>query len=147
MSQALIRGFLQARALRFLDLSSNNLEKKSVEYLSQAISATTSPTVEAEAEAMSNEHEEGNESDDSEAEEKYGPIPRVSHRTLLKNSHLGGKDAPGTLQTLRLDDCNLRAASLDVLGKPVSVATQGDMLTHPMCQLKRFGDQISATSL
>jgi hypothetical protein len=82
-----------------------------------------------EGEPQPTEHEEGNESDDSEAEEHYGPIPRVSHRTLLKNSHLGGKDASGTLQTLRLDDCGLRAASLDVLGKPVSVASQDDMLT------------------
>lgn len=107
---------LQARALRFLDLSSNNLDKKSVEYLSQAISAVpAAPSPEAEAPSL--ESKDGNESDDSQTEERYGPIPRVSHSTLLKNSHLGGKDAPGTLQTLRLDDCGLRAASLDILGE------------------------------
>lgn len=134
--------------MRFLDLSNNNLDKKAVEYLSQAISALPPPTsADAGAEARHKEREEGEHSDDSEAEERYGPIPRVSHRTLLKDSHLGGKDALGTLQTLRLDDCGLRAASLDVLGKRFSVTAHDGMLTvSAMFQPKRSADQISATS-
>lgn len=112
----LMQPCLQARALRFLDLSSNNLDKKSVEYLSQALSIGTT-LASAEIEAALIKSREEDESDDSEAEERYGPIPCVSHSTLLKNCHLSGQDAPGALQTLRLDDCSLRTASLDVLGE------------------------------
>jgi hypothetical protein len=106
---------LQAQALRVLDISGNNLDKKSVEYLSSALMPSSLPATDVELEAIS--HDEQDESDDSEVEETYGTIPRVSHRILLKNCHLSETEAPGSLQTLRMDDCNIRAASLDVLGE------------------------------
>lgn len=106
---------MQAQALRILDISNNNLDKKSVEYLSSALMPSSAPTTDVELETVSYEEQEG--SDDSEAEETYGTIPRVSHRILLKNCHLSETEAPGSLQTLRMDDCNIRAASLDVLGE------------------------------
>jgi hypothetical protein len=73
------------------------------------------PVTDVELEEVS--RDEPDKSDDSDAEETYGTIPRVSHRILLKNCHLSETEAPGSLQTLRMDDCNIRAASLDVLGE------------------------------
>ena len=57
-------------------------------------------------------------SDQSELEESYGTIPRISRKMMLKTCHLNDADGPASLQTLRLDECNIRAASLDILGEP-----------------------------
>lgn len=76
------------------------------------------PAADIEVEAVLRDNKQDSGDEDSEEEETYGTIPRVSHRILLKSCHLNGADGPGNLQTLRMDDCNIRAASLDVLGEP-----------------------------
>ena len=112
----------QAKSLRILDISNNNLDKKSVEYLSSVLVPSVLPTTDAGDESELKDAEDGSLSDQSESEESYGTIPRVSQRILLKSCHLNDVDGPSSLQTLRMDDCNIRAASLDVLGEPEGTA-------------------------
>lgn len=105
-------------------MSNNNLDKKSVEYLSSVLMPTALSTTDAGVESELKDNEESI-SNQSELEESYGTIPGVSQRILLKSCHLNDADGPASLQTLRMDDCNIRAASLELLGEPADTIISG----------------------
>lgn len=106
-------------------MSSNNLDKKSVEYLALALrQSTTIPETSeaASAPVLESKASDGGENSDEveeEQEQNYGPIPHMSLTTMLKDTQADTAENPLALQTLRLDDCNLRAVSIDLLGKTV----------------------------
>lgn len=125
---------MQARALRYLDLSDNILDKRSVDYLVQALMessngkpATALSALRREAEAASTGAEEvvevvsGAEKQALEAEERE----RIGRRGFrlpnrswsLKDGDGAGKAGKSQVQTLRMDNCSLRTNSLEVLGE------------------------------
>ncbi|KAJ9103242.1 hypothetical protein QFC21_002665 [Naganishia friedmannii] len=110
----------KARNLRFLDLSSNNLDKRSIEYLALALRQATIPefTDVAPAALLESKHSATDEASDDE-EQNYGPIPHVSLTTMLKDTRTDTAESSLELQTLRLDDCNLRAVSIDLLAQSI----------------------------
>ncbi|KAJ9119103.1 hypothetical protein QFC22_003594 [Naganishia vaughanmartiniae] len=133
---ALQEGILEcddARNLRFLDLSSNNLDKKSIEYLAQALrQCTTIPeTTEAAPASLlaSKRSGDGERSDEEEDEQNYGPIPHTSLTTMLKDTRTDTPESTVALQTLRLDDCNLRAVSIDLLAIAIMIRDWPDDAT------------------
>ncbi|KAJ9105952.1 hypothetical protein QFC19_003286 [Naganishia cerealis] len=90
----------KARNLRFLDLSSNNLDKKSVEYLAHALRHPMIPEL-PEPTGTSLRESKADESEGSDEEQKYGPIPHISLTTMLKDTRSDASECSVSLQTLR----------------------------------------------
>jgi hypothetical protein len=127
---------VQAKFLRYLDLSENNLDKKAVEWLVQSlVPSSSSPTTladksppplidfdsprpengdarrEEDSERVNGEtHEEGivEEEDQRELEPLFEVAPLLREE---KDSEVG------SVLSLRLENCGLRGQALEVLGK------------------------------
>lgn len=110
----------QAKFLRYLDVSENTLDRRAVDFLVQAITATTVadqdlPAVQinlndgyaSESERMA--EDESGVDDDSDQEPLFAVAP------LLRNDSKG--DERGTVLSIRLENCGLKGGTLEALGE------------------------------
>lgn len=94
----------QARTLKYLDISDNILDKRSVEYLMSALVVGVQlPAAEAALDGTDTE-----EADDDEYTKSMAPMFKMVDT-----------DGPAVVQTLKMDNCSLRAASLERLGQSI----------------------------
>jgi len=102
---------IQARSLRFLDLSDNLIDKRSADYLAQAFCYPTS----APSDTIGAADKETLDTTDDVAAKQLGRrgfnLSRASSMSEARSNE-GGTIG---LQTLRLDGCSLRPASLDAI--------------------------------
>lgn len=114
---------MQARSLRFLDLSDTTWDKRGIDYLVQALtcapvapsSASMTSTTTTHSDLLTSEKVESPVDEDARTEDERGPTAYVRPAPLLKESE--GPEAPTAIQTLRMDGCALRANVLEALGK------------------------------
>jgi hypothetical protein len=97
--------------LRFLDLSDNLIDKRSADYLAQAFCHPTS----GPSEVAGVVDKDASDQTDGVATEQLGRrgfnLSRASSMSEARNN----EGSSIGLQTLRLDGCSLRPASLDVI--------------------------------
>jgi hypothetical protein len=121
---------MQAKSLRFLDVSDTTWDKKGIDYMVQALTCTpVTPTSTASAPGSSlgqpnghfgNPSSEKVESEsptemEMKREESRASTSFVRPAPLLRE--VEGPEAPSALQTLRMDGCALRPNSLEALGR------------------------------
>ncbi|WVQ71367.1 hypothetical protein IAR50_000896 [Cryptococcus sp. DSM 104548] len=124
----LVAVFLKkAKDLKYLDVSETVWDKKSIEYLVQAldgakITPPTAPTPASSTIVSSptkspTSHAEQEEESEEQEQTIYAPF--VPPAPLLKPSNTEQEEGPAALVSLRMDGCGLKGAVLEVLAQKI----------------------------
>jgi protein phosphatase 1 regulatory subunit 37 len=135
-SESTPEDFTQAQALKFIDLSDNNLDRRAAEWLSQAI-APKQLSIEPELPSVAKPLPPLADASGQEAAPEGGlpttnevPRPHPTHHDsfddhlmltapLLRGTLETGVPMPAALTSFRLENCNLRAQSLEAFAQAI----------------------------